>query len=205
MNTRPMFAAQLIVPTRLNGRWASLAILAMGASLLSPVLTQSASPQSASPQTAASAVKPLQLAQSTALAGSWRLANMTAGNLPTPMLPSEELTAEFASGRIAGSGGCNRFTGSYETTGQNLSIGPLATTFKACESSISTQETRYLQALQGAQRYAVTDQGLTIDYQTEEGAGVLRFVQAGGAPESTPESTQGGGTRGTQEGIRGLW
>jgi heat shock protein HslJ len=133
-----------------------------------------------------------------------------------PMLPSEELTAEFASDRISGSGGCNRFMGSYQTEGETLTIGPLASTFKACEESISTQETRYLQALQGAQRYEVTEQGLTIDYQTEEGAGVLRFVQADSEPEGTTgaqggtqggtqEGTQGGTQESTQEGVRGLW
>ncbi|MFM7427354.1 MAG: META domain-containing protein [Elainella sp.] len=148
--------------------------------------------------------QPLHMAQASSLTGNWRLANMTAGNLPTPMLPVGELTLEFADGQVGGSGGCNRFRGGYETTNQSLSIGPLASTFKACEQSIMTQEMRYLQALQGAQSYEISDKGLTISYQTDEGAGVLRFVQAeaetGGAPESTPEGTQG-----TQEGVRGLW
>jgi heat shock protein HslJ len=119
---------------------------------------------------------PLQMAQSSALAGNWRLANMTSGGLPTPMLPVGELTADFASGKVSGSGGCNRFNGSYKTTGNQLKIGPLASTFKACEEGIMTQETRYFQALQAAQRYEVNNDGLQIFYKTDEGTGVLRFV-----------------------------
>lgn len=123
--------------------------------------------------------QPLQMAQSSSLVGSWRLVNMTAADLPTPMLPisSTELTAEFSGDRIAGSGGCNRFMGGYKLQDGNLNIGPLASTFMACEQAVMDQETKYLAALQAAQRYEIDDQGnLTIFYQTEQGSGVLRFV-----------------------------
>jgi heat shock protein HslJ len=194
--------------TRQNGLRLAIALIALaGTGLIHPALAQQASPTE-SQQTA-----PQQMAQSSTLSGSWRLANMTAGNSPMPMLPSEELTLEFADGRVAGSGGCNRFMGGYETTGQNLSIGPLASTFKACEEPIMSQEMNYLQALQGAQRYELNDQGLTITYQTDQGSGVLRFLPA----EAAETGAQSGGTQssgsqssgtqpgGTQEGVRGLW
>ncbi|UBF30306.1 META domain-containing protein (plasmid) [Kovacikia minuta CCNUW1] len=119
---------------------------------------------------------PLQMAQSASIEGSWRLANMTEADLPTPMLPSTDLTADFTGDRVTGSGGCNRFNGGYKTQGEQLSIGPLASTFKACEESIMTQEARFLKALQAAQRYEVNDQGLQIFYTTDQGSGVLRFT-----------------------------
>lgn len=127
-----------------------------------------------------------EMAQSSSLTGSWRLANMTEGDSPMPMVPPQatELTATFADGRISGSGGCNRFMGGYEVEGDRLTIDQLASTFKACEQPIMNQESKFLQALQGAQRYEVNDRGLTIYYQTEQGSGVLRF---------------------TSENIRGLW
>lgn len=121
----------------------------------------------------------LLMAQASALTGSWRLVNMTESSAPTPMLPSPdtELTAEFADSRLSGSGGCNRFMGGYRTEGDQLSIEPLASTFKACEEPVMSQETRYLTALQGAQRYEVDNQGyLAIFYQTEQESGVLRFT-----------------------------
>ncbi len=116
------------------------------------------------------------LVQAPALQGSWRLTNMTEPPFPTPMVPVGELTAEFAKGRVAGSGGCNRFNGGYKTTGNQLKIGPLASTFKACQQPVMDQETKYLKALQAATRFEVTDQGLQIFYQTDQGEGVLRFV-----------------------------
>jgi heat shock protein HslJ len=127
-----------------------------------------------------------QMAQASSLTGSWRLANMTAPGSPMPMLPAAEtgLTADFANGRISGSGGCNRFNGSYKTKGKQLSIGPLASTFKACEEGISRQESLYFKALEAAQRYEVNAQGLQIFYKTAEGTGVLRF---------------------TAQNVRGLW
>jgi heat shock protein HslJ len=120
---------------------------------------------------------PLQIAQSSTLSGSWRLANMTESPFPTPMVPSTDLTADFSGGRISGTGGCNRFNGSYKIKENNqLSIGPLASTFKACEELLMTQESKYLKALQGAQRYELNNQGLQIFYKTDQGSGVLRFV-----------------------------
>lgn len=120
--------------------------------------------------------QPFHMAQSSSLTGNWRLANMTTPGSPMPMVPAPELTADFADGRISGSGGCNRFNGGYKTTGNQLSIGPLATTFKACEEAVMTQEFNYLKALQAAQRYEVNQDGLQIFYTTDQGTGVLRFV-----------------------------
>jgi heat shock protein HslJ len=127
---------------------------------------------------------PFYMAQSPALTGSWRLANMTSGDLPTPMVPSTDLTADFSGGRISGSGGCNRFNGSYQARGGQLKIGPLASTRKACEQFLMDQEFMYLKALQGATRYEVNSDGLQIFYTTTEGSGVLRF---------------------TSQNVRGLW
>lgn len=120
---------------------------------------------------------PFQMAQTTpSIQGNWRLANMSEDAAPTPMLPSEELTADFSGDRLSGSGGCNRFMGGFQTQGNQLTIEPLASTFKACETPILEQESRYLTALQGARRYEVNDQGLQIFYQTAQGSGVLRFT-----------------------------
>lgn len=105
--------------------------------------------------------------------------------LPTPMVPSDELTVDFAGDRVSGSGGCNRFMGGYEVKGKQLSIGTLASTRKACEQDKMGQESRYLTALQGAQRYEINDLGqLSIFYLTQQGSGVLRF---------------------TSRAVRGLW
>jgi len=143
-----------------------------------------ATDQSTIAQSIAQPVPSFQIAQSKSIQGSWRLANMTEPGSPMPMLPSQELTADFAKGQISGSGGCNRFNGDYTTNKNQLKIGPLASTFKACPEAIMTQETRYLTALQAAQRYQINQDGLQIFYQTKDGSAVLRF---------------------TAQSVRGLW
>lgn len=117
------------------------------------------------------------MAQSPSLSGNWRLTSMAETALPTPMVPSDELTVDFAGDRVSGSGGCNRFTGGYEVKGEQLSIRALASTKIACEPEKMSQEARYLTALQDAQRYEIDDQGqLSIFYQNKQGSGVLRFT-----------------------------
>ena len=146
-----------------------LAPLLMGAIVL-PVIPAFAVPDS-------SAKSNLQMAQAPTIEGSWKLANMTAGSSPMPMLPVSPVpTVEFANGKISGSGGCNRFMGSFKTDGSKMSVSPLASTFKACEEGVMQQEMRFLQGLQGAERYEVNDDGLQIYYKTKEGTGVLRFT-----------------------------
>ena len=122
-----------------------------------------------------------KMAQSSSIAGSWRLVNMTVGDSPMPMVPSSTagLTADFTGDRVAGSGGCNRFKGGFQVADNQLQIGPLASTFKACAEPVMKQERQYLTALQGAQRYELTQDGLEIFYQTGQGSGVLRFVPQG--------------------------
>ncbi len=59
-----------------------------------------------------------------------------------------EVTLGFdAEGRVAGSGGCNRFTGSYEITGEGMSFGPAASTRMACPAEIMAQEQAFFTAL----------------------------------------------------------
>lgn len=115
------------------------------------------------------------LAQTSSIQGSWVLRNMTEPPFPTPMVPSKELTADFSNGRVTGTGGCNRFNGGYKTTGSQINIGPLASTFMACEEGVMTQEGRYLKAMQAATRFQVSGENLEIFYKTDEGEGVLRF------------------------------
>lgn len=159
---------------------------------------------------------PFHIAQTAPLTGNWKLVNMTAADSPMPMLPTVEQTAEFTDGRIAGTGGCNRFMGSYETEGDpsrtarsgRLKISPLASTFMACEPDAMRQESIYLAALQGAQQYEVTPEGLTIAYQTEAGAGVLRFVAQttgeSGRESGREQHSEPVGEPSSQP-IRGLW
>ena len=56
----------------------------------------------------------------------------------------------FGIGNVAGSAGCNQFSGTYGTNGNIVRIGQLATTRLACPDDVMAQETAFLEALQGA-------------------------------------------------------
>jgi heat shock protein HslJ len=65
------------------------------------------------------------------------------------ILANTQPTATFGTdGQVTGSGGCNSFSGPYQSTASTLSIGPLASTLSACEQPVMDQEAAYLTALQ---------------------------------------------------------
>jgi putative lipoprotein len=66
-------------------------------------------------------------------------------------------TARFvqfrSDGIVGGSSGCNRFTGTYTQKGDELTLGPLATTRMACRPEVMELEQQFL-AMLGNVRYA---------------------------------------------------
>lgn len=96
-------------------------------------------------------------------------------------LPQPAATLAFPqTGQVAGHGSCNRFFGPVEIERDRLTFGPLASTKMACMGGASEQESRYLGALQKAQRYEVKGDTLLIHTQGMEQP--LRFVRT--APRS---------------------
>ena len=82
----------------------------------------------------------------------WRLEDLAG----TGVLDSVETTLEFPSeGRVAGSASCNRFTGAVTMAGTAITFGPQAVTRMACAEAIMSQESAYLGALRGAERFRV--------------------------------------------------
>jgi putative lipoprotein len=58
---------------------------------------------------------------------------------------------------VKGFAGCNAFTGSYSVNGNDLSVGPLAATRKACPAGMNT-ETEFLQVLEEAAYYSIHEE-----------------------------------------------
>jgi putative lipoprotein len=86
-------------------------------------------------------------------------------------------------GTVSGTGGCNQYSGPYETDGGSISIGDLASTLMLCEGAASTQETAFLNALRGATSWRIDETGkLGLD-----GAGLIVAEPAAQAP--TPEAS----------------
>ena len=63
--------------------------------------------------------------------------------------------------RATGSGGCNRFTGSYELNGNTLRFGALAGSMMACEAGMDTEK-EYLETLPQVRTWKVLGQHLEL-------------------------------------------
>ncbi len=80
-----------------------------------------------------------------------------------PIVLGTRPTAEFEEDGIAGSTGCNQYTASYETSGNNniiIEIGLV--TMMACPLPVSTQETNYLAALGNVASYEISGEQLQM-------------------------------------------
>jgi heat shock protein HslJ len=79
-------------------------------------------------------------------------------------------------GKVAGHGGCNRFFGSYDTSGDQLQIGALGATRRACAGATGEDEQRFLGALQKTHRYE--RDGIELTLFDESGAVLMRLRQS---------------------------
>ncbi|MGL5081192.1 MAG: META domain-containing protein [Microcoleaceae cyanobacterium] len=108
---------------------------------------------------------------------SWRLTRWEDAESTGVPLAETIIDATFVDGKVAGSSGCNRYIGSYQTEENTLKVSEIATTKKACPEPILKQESRFVMALQGAQNYEISpQQQLTIFYNSQESSGSMTFV-----------------------------
>jgi len=99
------------------------------------------------------------------LVGAWLLEDLGGRGV----MDMAQTTLEFdGGGRASGSGGCNRFTGSYTFTDGELSFGPLAGTKMMCPEAVMDQEDRFHQAVGAVERVAVEGPYLLIYIQGSE-------------------------------------
>src|SRR5512136_1372366 len=93
------------------------------------------------------------------LAGtSWMLATLNG----QPALKDTTVTLNFAAGKVAGSDGCNNYTGSYTADGTNIKFSQMAATMMACPDPIMKQATAYTQALGQAATYKTDAKQLSL-------------------------------------------
>ncbi|HMJ61436.1 MAG TPA: META domain-containing protein [Bryobacteraceae bacterium] len=77
--------------------------------------------------------------------------------------------------KVSGKGSCNRFFGPAEVAGNTIKLGPLGATRMACPEAIMNQETKYLKALQAADRFEWKDPYLLLHSKGVEKP--LRFTR----------------------------
>jgi len=92
----------------------------------------------------------------------FRLVALDGVNVPElPESRQPHLVLDAKGGRAAGSGGCNRFTGTYELEGERLSFGPLSAGRKTCPNGRYV-ESAFLKALEETARYRLEGDALAL-------------------------------------------
>lgn len=81
----------------------------------------------------------------TTLAGApWLLEDLTGRGV----IDNSHTTLQFLpDGKVSGSGGCNRYSGSVALKGSQITFTPMASTMMACAPALMDQETRFFAAL----------------------------------------------------------
>lgn len=104
---------------------------------------------------------------------TWLLEDL-AGEAPVDGSP---VTVHFADdGALFGSGGCNRFSGTYEIDGGTLTVGDaLPSTMMACADDVMALESAFFTALTSARGFAVDGEELTL---SDEGGAALGTFMA---------------------------
>ncbi len=128
---------------------------------------------------------------STPLTGTiWTVTSYNNGRgAVTGVIMGTEMNAVFAEiGLVSGSAGCNDYRAGFESSGNNISIGPAAVTRKLCAEpeGIMEQEAQYLAALETAATYEIA--GPRMDLYDESGARVAIFEAAGSVAETAKET-----------------
>jgi putative lipoprotein len=88
----------------------------------------------------------------------WRLVQLG----DEPVAPGGEAQIQFdrSSGRVSGTGGCNRVSGSFTRSGITLRIGQLASTRMACADPVrGANEAQFISALQTTATYRLAGPG----------------------------------------------
>jgi heat shock protein HslJ len=98
---------------------------------------------------------------------TWRLTQLRGD--PVESGGDAQIQFDGSSGRVSGSGGCNRVSGSFTRTGSSLRIGQLGSTRLACpDPTRGANETQFFAALQATASYRLA------------GPGRLALLDAGG-------------------------
>jgi heat shock protein HslJ len=109
---------------------------------------------------------------------AWTLTTIASGDAVSSTITGTETTAELAAdGSIAGSAGCNQYSGTYtEGEGGLLSFSAFATTKMMCAEDVMAQEAAFLSAMEQVAGYAI--EGTQLSLLDASGAMLLAFEGA---------------------------
>ena len=105
---------------------------------------------------------------------TWRIYDMTGGSVADAAKTELRIDPD---GKVSGSTGCNRFTGSATIVGTSLAFAPLATTRMICDPALMTQEKGILAAFHSVTSFALVEDG-KLNLLDAGGQPLLRLVRA---------------------------
>jgi heat shock protein HslJ len=92
------------------------------------------------------------------LAGEWTVTALDGTALPK----GADVTLTFDAERISGLAACNRYSGSYELTGEGLTFGPMAGTRMACPSPLMETESAVFAAFARVTQFDIAPDGALL-------------------------------------------
>jgi heat shock protein HslJ len=94
---------------------------------------------------------------------TWQLVSYGPADKPNAAAPGVQTSLVFGKdGKVSGTMGCNQFSGSSTTKGDQIAFSAMATTLMACADPAMSQETAVLAMLSGTATYKVDGNQLTI-------------------------------------------
>jgi heat shock protein HslJ len=86
---------------------------------------------------------------------TWEIVEVRGITPPSSAAPDPYVVIQSGDGQVAGNTGCNAFNGPYRATGNELVMGPLASTRRACPTELGNFETIMMEALARTRFYIV--------------------------------------------------
>lgn len=111
---------------------------------------------------AALAVGAVAVAAPAAHAHAGAPANELSGSWTRTSAAGATQTIAFKNGKVSGTGGCNRYFGTFTLDGKAVDFGPIGSTLMACEQAIMDDERAFFDALESATKAKAKGKTLTI-------------------------------------------
>ncbi len=163
-------------------RYGLIACLAglLGACATAPAPSAAPAPASApSPPAPLNAPARIAAAPDPKVLGLWKIEQARAA----PLLHKLNARLAFGSdGKLSGNGGCNNVSSVYTLEANQLELGPLVTSRKACGDALMEQEDRVLTALERARVARVPAHGL-LELLDADGTVLLRGSRLEAQPQ----------------------
>jgi putative lipoprotein len=138
-----------------RGRYSVRAVIRVGDDVMWRSTQSFAALTGAAPETLDVVVEKMVERAENALGGSdWVVVQMNGNAVQEARVPALKFDRD---GRVSGTSGCNRFTGTYTEKDGGLEFGPLATTRMACPGALGEQEVAFFQALTKVTGFGMRD------------------------------------------------